>query len=247
MSMGFPRQEHWSGLPFPSPGDLPDPEMELASPAWQADFYHLSHLRFLLRADYLCRILLQSPVHQELAPHSGPEERKIPDRWTPEGAKPQRGGMEGGQPSQLKLWSTVNTKPLQDLSGIVRVCGKPWWQGVCLPHVPRDSKEIKPFNPKGNQPWIFIGRTDAEAETPVLWPPDAKSWLIGKDPDAGKDWRQEEKGTTEDEMVGWHHWLNGHEFEQTPGVGDGQGGLACCSPWSCKELDVTERLNWTDD
>ena len=90
---------------------------------------------------------------------------------------------------------------------------------------------IKPVNPKGNQIWIFIGRTDAEAETPILWPPDAKSQLIGKDPDAGKDWGQEVKRVTEDEMAGWHHWLNGHEFEQTPGDSEGQGSLVCCSPW----------------
>ena len=102
-------------------------------------------------------------------------------------------------------------------------------------------------NPKGNQSWIFIGRTDAKVETPILWSPDAKNWLIRKDPDAGKDWRQEEKGMTEDEMVGWHHRLEGHEFEQTLGVGDGQGGLVCCSPWGCKELDMTERLNWLTD
>ena len=94
-----------------------------------------------------------------------------------------------------------------------------------------DCKEIKPVNPKGNQSWIFIERTDVEAETPVLWPPHAKSRLIGKDPDAGKDWGQEEKGMTEGEMVGWHHWLDGHEFEQAPGIGDGQGNLVCCSPW----------------
>ena len=93
--------------------------------------------------------------------------------------------------------------------------------------------------------WIFIGRTDAEAETPVLWPSDAKNWLIGKDPDSGKDWRQEEKGTTEDEMIGWHHQPDGHQFEQALGVGDGQGSLACCSPWGCKESSTTERLNWT--
>ena len=109
---------------------------------------------------------------------------------------------------------------------------------------PLDCKEIKPVNPKGNQFWIFIGRTDAEAETPILWPPDTKNWLNGKDSDAGKDWRQEEKGTTEDEMVGWHHWLDGHEFEQALGVGDGQGSLGFCSPWSHKELDMTERLIW---
>ena len=99
---------------------------------------------------------------------------------------------------------------------------------------PLDWKEIKPVNPKGNQLWIFIGRTDAEAETPILWPPDEKNWLTEKDPDGGKDWRQE-KGMIEDEMVGWHHQLNGHEFEQTPGVRDGQGSLACCSPWGWKE------------
>ena len=93
--------------------------------------------------------------------------------------------------------------------------------------------------------WIFIGRTDAKAETPILWPPDEKNWLIWKDPDAGKDWRKGEKGTTEDEMVGWHHWLYGHEFEQAPGVGDGQGNLVCCSPWGRKESDTTKRLNRT--
>ena len=105
---------------------------------------------------------------------------------------------------------------------------------------PLDCKEIKPVNPKGNQPWIFIGRTDAEAAAPILWPLDAKSQLIGKDPDVGKDWRQEEK---ENEMVGWHHWLNGHEFDQAPGDGEGQRGLACCSPWGCKELDIIEWMN----
>ena len=111
---------------------------------------------------------------------------------------------------------------------------------------PLDSNKIKPIKPKGNQSWIFIGRTDAEAETPILWPPDAKSELSRKDLDAGKDWRQEERGITEDETVGWHHWLNGHEFEQTPGDGEGQGNLACWSPWGCKELDTTEWLNWTE-
>ena len=109
-----------------------------------------------------------------------------------------------------------------------------------------NCKEMKPVNPKGNQAWIFIGRADAEVEAPILWPPDVKSWFIRKDIDAGKDWRQEEKGTTEDEMVGWHHWLDGHKFEQAPGVGDGQGSLACCSPWGHKESDMTERMNWTE-
>ena len=109
---------------------------------------------------------------------------------------------------------------------------------------PLGCKEIQPVHPKGNQFWIFFGRTDAEAGPPILWPPDVKNWLFGKDSDAGKDWRWEEKGTTDDEMVGWHRWLSGHEFESAPGVGDGQGGLACCSPWGCKELDTTQRLNW---
>ena len=107
------------------------------------------------------------------------------------------------------------------------------------------GKEIKPVNPKGNQSRIFIGRTDAEAETPILWPPNVKNWLIGKYPDAGKDWKQEEKGVTEDEMVGWHHWLNAQEFEQALGVGDGQGSLVCCSPWGHKESVMTEQVNWT--
>ena len=108
---------------------------------------------------------------------------------------------------------------------------------------PLHCKKINQVNPKGIQSWIFIGRTDAEA--PILWPPDVKNWLIRKDPDAGQAWRQEEKGMTEDEMVGWHHWLHGHEFAQAPGVGDGQGSLACCSSWGLKELDMTELLNWT--
>ena len=108
---------------------------------------------------------------------------------------------------------------------------------------PLDCKEIQPVHPKGNQSWLYIGRTDAEAETPILWPPDAKNWLIGKDPNVGKDWRQE-KGMTEDEMVGWGHWLYGHEFQQALGTGDGQGSLVCCSPWGCKESDMTEWLNW---
>ena len=109
-----------------------------------------------------------------------------------------------------------------------------------------DCKEIKLVNSEGNQSWILIGRTDAEAKAPILWPSDAKNWFIGKDPDAGKDRRQEEKWTTEDEMIGWHHWFDGHEFEQVLGVGDGLGSLVCCSPWGHKELDMSEWLNWTE-
>ena len=110
---------------------------------------------------------------------------------------------------------------------------------------PLDCKEMEPVDSKGDQPWVFLGRNDAKAETPVVWPPHAKSWLIGKDSDAGRDWGQEKKGMTEDEMAGWHHWLDGCEFEWTLGVGDGQGGLACCDSWGRKKSDTTERLNWT--
>ena len=116
--------------------------------------------------------------------------------------------------------------------------GEDSWESLGL-------KEIKPVNPTGNQSWIFIGRTDAEAETPILWPSDVKNWLTGKDHDIEKEWRQEEKGTTEDEMAGWHHRLDGREIEQAPGVGDGQGSLACCSPRGHKESDTTEPLKWT--
>ena len=109
---------------------------------------------------------------------------------------------------------------------------------------PLECKKIKPVNPEGHQSWIFTRRTDAKAEAPILWPPDVKDWLIRKDPDAGEDWRQEEKGMTEDETVGWHHWLNGCEYEQALGIGDGQGSLVCCSPWAHKESDTAEWLNW---
>ena len=127
---------------------------------------------------------------------------------------------EGWVPKNWRFWIVVLEKTLQS---------------------PLDSKEIKTVNLKGNQPWIFIRRTDAGAS--ILWPPDVKSWLIGKDPDAGKDWRQEEKGVAEDEMLGWHHWLKGHEFEQTLGDSEGQGSLACCSPRGRKEFDTTELLS----
>ena len=124
-----------------------------------------------------------------------------------------------------------------------------FWTVLLNSESPLDCKEIKPVHPKWNQSWIFIERTDAEAEAPILWPPNVESQLVGKDPDAGKDWRQE-KGTTGDDrrqMVGWYHWLNGHEFEQTLGDGEGQGSLVRCSPQGCKESDTTESLNWTDE
>ena len=111
---------------------------------------------------------------------------------------------------------------------------------------PKPQYDLEMGTPSGDQPWDFFGRNDVKAEAPVLWPPHAKSWLFGKDSDVGRDWGQEEKGMTEDEMAGWHHWLDGHESEWTLGVGDGQGGLACCDSWGRKELDTTERLNWTE-
>ena len=134
-----------------------------------------------------------------------------------------------------KGWSlSFNISPSNEHPGLIS-CRMNWL----------DCKEIQPVHSE-DQPWDFFGRNDAKAETPVLWPPHAKSWLIGKDCDAGRDWGQEEKGTTEDEMAGWHHWLNGHESEWTPGIGDGQGGLTCCNSWGRKEWDTTEQLNWTE-
>ena len=127
---------------------------------------------------------------------------------------------------------------------------KNWWFWTVVMEKtfesPLECKEIQPVHSKGDQSWVFIGRTDAEAETPILWPPHEKSQLIGKDPDARRDWGQKEKGTTEDEMAGWHHRLDAHEFRWTPGVGSGQGGLVCCDSWGCKESDTMERLNWTE-
>ena len=125
------------------------------------------------------------------------------------------------------LWRKLSAKELMLLNCSV---GEDSWESLGL---------------QGNQSWVFIGRNDAKAETPILWPPHAKSWLIGKDSDAGRDWGQEEKGMTEDEMAGWHHWLDGREFAWIPGVGDGQWGLMCCNSWGRKELDMTEWLNWT--
>ena len=110
----------------------------------------------------------------------------------------------------------------------------------------RTLKELQPVHSKGDQSWVFFGRNDTKAETPVLWPPHGKSWLIGKDPDAGRDWGQEEKGTTEDEMAGWHQRLDGRESEWTPGFGDGQGGLVCSDSWGRKESDTNKWLNWTE-
>ena len=132
---------------------------------------------------------------------------------------------ESWAPKNWRFWTVVLEKTLES---------------------PLDCKEIQPVHSEGDQPWDFFGRNDVKAESPVLWPPHVKSWLIGKDSDAGRDWGQEEKGTTENEMAGWHHWLDGREFEWTLGVGDGQGGLACCDSWDRKESNTTEWLNWTE-
>ena len=137
---------------------------------------------------------------------------------------------------RVGLWRRLSTEELMLLNCGV---GEDSWESLGLQGDPT-------VHPKGDQSWMFIGRTDAEAETLILWPPHAKCWLIGKESDAGRDWGQEEKGTTEDEMAGWHHGLDGRNSEWTPGVGDGQGGLACCNSWGCKELDTTEQLNWTE-
>ena len=137
---------------------------------------------------------------------------------------------------RVGLWRKLSAEELMLLNCGV---GEDSWESLGL-------QGIQPVHSKGDQSWIFIGRTNAKAETPVLWPPDVKSWLIWKDPDAGKDWGQEEKGMTEDEMVGWHHWFNGHEFESTAGVW-WTGRLACCSPWCHKESDTAEQLNWTEE
>ena len=151
----------------------------------------------------------------------------------------------GRSPGEGKAYALQYSSLENSIDCILHGVAKSWtWLSDFHFHFkinPLDCKEIKPVHPKGNQSWIFIGRTDAE--TPIFWPPDVKNWLLRKDPDAGKDWRQEEKGTTEDEMVGWHHQLDGHEIEQALGVGDGQGSLACCSPWGHKESDTTEHTH----
>ena len=137
---------------------------------------------------------------------------------------------------RVGLWRRLSTEGLMLLNCGV---GEDSWESLGL-------QGDLTVHSKGYQPWVFFGRNDAKAETLVLWPPHAKSWLIGKDSDAGRDWGQEEKGTTKDEMAGWHHQLDGHEFEWTLGVSDGQGGLVCCGSWGCNESDMTERLKWTE-
>ena len=189
-SLGFSRQEHWSGLPFPSP--MHESEM------WKWS---------------------RSVVSDSSRPH----------------------GLQPTRP--LRPWDFPGKS-----TGVGCHCFNHLWTVVLekTPESPLDCKEIQPVHSEGDQPWDFFGRNDTKAETPILWPPHAKSWLIGKDSDAGRDWGQKEKGTTEDEMAGWHHRLEGCESEWTPGAGDGHGGLACCNSWGRKESDTTEQLNWTE-
>ena len=190
-----------------------------------------------------CRLLPSNTVH--LIETEEAQERMLSLRsvWNKFAVGKKRAIVENNKSEECGDVSHVPVGELDHKEGWVL---KNWcFQTVVLEKTlesPLDCKKIKPGNPKGNQFWIFIGGTDAKAETSVLWAPDAKSWLIGKDPDAGKDWGQEEKGTTEDEMVGWHHWLNGCEFEQTLG-GGGQWSLACCSPWGCKDSGTAKQLN----
>ena len=154
------------------------------------------------------------------------------------------------EPIKTKIDTHIHTLPLYLTVKLILILDSYEGKTVVLEKTLESSlecKEIQSIHPKGNQSWLFTGSTDVEAETPILWPPHAKSWLIWKDPDPGKDWRRDEKGMTEDKMVGWHHRLNGHEFEQAPGIGDGQASLARCSPQGRKDMDVTEQLNWTDE
>ena len=192
----------------------------------------------------------EDPLKKEMALHSSTIAWKIP--WTEEPDRLQSMGSQRVRHNWVTSLSLFKTQTVV-MYGWELDCEESWapknwcFRTVVLEKTlesPLDCKEIQPVHPKRKQSWVFIGRTDIEAETPILWYPNAKSWLIVKDPDAGKDWRQEEKGMTEYETVGWHHWLNGHESEYTPGVGDGQRGLVCCGSWGCKESDTSEWLNW---
>ena len=209
--MGFSRWVYRSGLPVLSPGCLPDPGLELRSPALQADFLPttlwrnpMTNLDRALKSGDITLLIKVSIVKVMIFPVV-------------------MYGCESWTEKKAECWR-IDTFEL--------------WCWSRLLKSPFDCKEIQPVHRKGDLSWVFIGRTDAEAETPILWPPHAKSWLIGKDRDAGRDWGQDEKGTTEDEMAGWHHRLSAHEFGWTPGVGDGQGGLACFNLRSHKESDT---------
>ena len=230
--MRFPRQEYWSGLPYPSPGDLPDPGIQPASSTLTGEFFATEPPgkpppRRLDISNFVCL----NPIHR----------RHEIFCWLL-----KMGDTRMGDPYYLQSHAAGFSNShvwMWELDYKESWALKNWrFPTVVLEKTlesPLDCKEIQPVHPNGNQSWILIGRTEAEA--PILWPPDAKNWLTGKDPDTGKDWRQEEKGTTEDEMVGWHHLLDGHEFEQAPRVVDGQGSLVCCIH------GVTESQTWLSD
>ena len=182
---------------------------------------------------WVLSLVWEDPLEKEMAPHSSILAWRI--AWMEEPGELQSMGLQ-----------RVGCNDWVNNTYVSRIDAFELWCWRRLLRVPLDCKEIHPVHSKGDRPWVLFGRNDAKAETPVLWPPHAKSWLIGKDSDAGRDWGQKEKGTTEDEMAGWHHRLDGREFEWTPGVGDGQGGLACCDSWDRKESDTTEQLNWTE-
>ena len=260
--MGFSRQEYWSRLPCPQPGDLPNPGTEptsLTSLALEGRFFFTTSttcgaqpLRWLpmISAFFwagLSDLLLIEYSRSDVMPllrlsYSHSRRSQLPRFMA---------GM--WRAHVMRDWGLPTIKQVSLKVDHVWVCELDYeecwalmnwcfWTVVLEKTLesPVDCKEIQPVHAKGDQSWVFIGRTDVEAETPIIWLLDAKSWLTGKDPNAGKDWGQEEKGTTEDEMVGWHHRLNGHEFGLTPGVGDGQGGQACCSSSGCKESDTTK-------
>ena len=220
--MEFSRAEYWSGYPFPSPGIFQTQELNPVS--------HITG-RFFSSWDTREAQEYWKEIYDKPRQHIKKQRHQF-------ASKVPYSQSYGFSISHGWMW-LLDYKECWVL--------KNWY--LCTVEKTFESslhsKESKPTNPKGNQPWIFIGRTDGEAEAPVLWPPDIKN-SSGKSPDAGKYWRQEEKQMTEDEMVGWHHWLDGPEFEQALGVGDEQGSLACCSPWGLEELDVTEWLNWIE-
>ena len=233
LSLEFSRQEHWSGLPFPSP--MHESEKSKWSRSVMSDSsrpHGLQPTRLLHPWNFPARVLEWGAI-------------AFSDDQPRQHTKKQRHYFAHKDPSSQSYGFSSSHVWMWELVCRERWVLKNWcfWTVVLEKTLenPLDCKEIQPVHPKGHQSWMFIGRTDAE--TPILWLPDAKNWLIWKDPDADKDWRWE-KGTTEGEMVGWHHRLNGHGFGWTPGVGDGPGGLACCSSWGHKESDTTEWLNW---
>ena len=213
----FSKQQCWRELPFHSLGDLPDPGIKAGFPALEGRFFTIWGTRKALLLLFFFFYAFKHKVNK--SPSSQGYGFSSSHVWVWE-----LDYKESWAPKNWCFWIVVLEKTLES---------------------PLDCKEIQPVHPKGDQSWVSIGRTDVEAETPILWPPNAKRWLIWKDPDAGKDWGQEEKGTTEDEMVRCHHRSNRHGFGWTPGVGDGQGGLVCCGPWGHKELDTTGQLNWS--